>query len=110
MGERLRVGVVGCGGRGRVHLSLLREFPDVETAAVCDVRREVVEAAGAEFGAAGRHTELDAMLDQAGLDAVIVATSVVQNAPAAQRCLEAGLPTLLEKPPGMSVAETTALR
>ena len=33
---RLRVALVGCGGRGRGHLALLKEFEDVELAAVCD--------------------------------------------------------------------------
>jgi predicted dehydrogenase len=110
MGERLRVGVVGCGGRGRTHLAILREFADVEVAAVCDVRREAVEAAGEKFGVVGRYTELDAMLEQARLAAVIVAATITENARVATRCLEHRIPTLLEKPPGMSLAETTALR
>jgi predicted dehydrogenase len=110
MSERLRVGVIGCGGRGRAHLAILRGFPDVEIAAVCDVRREAVETVGKEFGVAERYIEVGAMLDEAKLAAVIVATAVTQNAPAALCCLERGVPTLLEKPPGMSVAETTALR
>lgn len=110
MDERLRVAVIGCGGRGRVHLGIVREFADVEVAAVCDVRREAAEAAGEAFGVAARFDDVDQMLDAVAPDAVIVAATVTENARVASRSLSRGIPTLLEKPPGMSVAETAALR
>jgi predicted dehydrogenase len=91
-------------------MGLLRDFEDVELAAVCDVRREAAEAAGETFGAARRETEIERMLESASPDAVIVAATVTENARVATRCLERGVPTLLEKPPGMSLAETAALR
>jgi predicted dehydrogenase len=110
MADRLRVAVIGCGGRGRVHLAILRDQPDVEIAAVCDVRREAAEAAGAAFGAAGRFTDVETLLSETAPDAVVVAATVTENARVAALPLSRGIPTLLEKPPGMSAAETRALR
>ncbi|MBT7547536.1 MAG: inositol 2-dehydrogenase, partial [Gemmatimonadetes bacterium] len=34
--KNLRVGVVGCGGRGRGHMRLLDSFADTDLVAVCD--------------------------------------------------------------------------
>src|SRR5438552_544393 len=35
--DRVNVGLIGCGGRGRLVAKLMREVPNVEIAAVCDV-------------------------------------------------------------------------
>src|SRR5438093_8757675 len=35
--ERVRVGLIGCGGRGRFDAKLIREAPNGEFAAVCDL-------------------------------------------------------------------------
>ncbi|PYK62369.1 MAG: hypothetical protein DME21_06630 [Verrucomicrobia bacterium] len=35
--ERVRVGLVGCGGRGMFDAKLMRNVPNVEFAAVCDL-------------------------------------------------------------------------
>ena len=34
--SRLRVAVIGCGGRGRGHMKILSEFDDTDLVAVCD--------------------------------------------------------------------------
>ena len=108
--DKLKIGLVGCGGRGRGHLSCLKEFADVEITALCDVNAEVLKATGEQFSVSNRYTDLDQMLEEVALDAVFVATSVLYNAPTALRCLEKGVNTLLEKPPGMKAEETIALR
>ena len=50
------------------------------------------------------------MLDAETLDAVIVAVPPHLNAVAALPCLRRGVSTMLEKPPGLSTAETEELR
>ena len=107
----LRVAVVGCGGRGRRgHMAHLRSFEDVELVAVCDTVAASRDAAGDEFEVKHRYASVDEMLDNETLDAVFVATPAHVNAKAALPCLERGVNTLLEKPPGMSAAETRTLR
>lgn len=107
---RLRVALIGCGGRGRGHLKTLGEFEDVELTALCDPVARAREATGEEFGIARRYATVAELLDHEQLDAVFVATPAQLNAPAALLCLERGVHTLLEKPPGMSLAETQQLR
>lgn len=106
----LRVAVVGCGGRGRGHLRCLRGFPDVRLTAVCDPVAAARERAQQEAEVPRGYASVPALLDAERLDAVVVATPAHLNAAAALSCLERGMHTLLEKPPGLSVAETTALR
>lgn len=109
--SRLRVAVVGCGGRGRRgHMAHLAGFDDVELVAVCDPVAAAREAAADEFAVERRFASVDEMLASESLDAVFVATPAHLNAQAALPCLERGVNTMLEKPPGMSVAETVGLR
>ena len=108
--SKLQVALIGCGGRGLGHVRVLQEFDDVEMVAVCDPIEAARNAAGDEFNIAGRYASVDEMLDAESLDAVFVATPAHLNGEAALPCLERGVNTLMEKPPGMSVAETTALR
>ena len=109
----LRVAVVGCGPRAkRSHLPHLKTFDDVEVVALCDPIPAARDAAGDEFGVSRRYSGVGELLDAevGSLDAVFVATPAHLNAQVALACLERGVNTLLEKPPGMSVKETVALR
>lgn len=106
----IRVGIVGCGDRGRGHMRVLQTFDDVELAAVCDPFAASRDQAGAEFEIARRYKTVEAMLDAEDLDAAIVATPAHLNAPSALSCLARGIDTLLEKPPGLSLDETHALK
>ena len=104
------VGLIGCGGRGRGHVRALHALADVELVAVCDPVAANREQVGAEWGVERRYADVAAMLDAEELAAAIVATPAHLNAEAALPCLERGIDTLLEKPPGMSLAQTRALK
>ena len=106
----IRVAVVGCGGRGRGELENLSQFDDVELTAVCDPVAEARGRAADAHGIQRRHESIQEMLDAGGIDAAWVTTPAHLNAPSALPCLEAGVHTLLEKPPGMHVEETRRLR
>lgn len=108
--SKLRVAVVGCGGRGRGHMRILNNFNDVELVAVCDPVDEARNTAGDELGVGNRYASLEDLLAAESLDAVFIATPAHLNGQTALPCLEQGVNTLLEKPPGMNVTETVALR
>src|SRR5262245_10965560 len=105
-GDRLSVGIVGPGGRGRAVLNSFFQVAKecgAELTAVCDLwsrNREralqlVKEASGKE-PKVFRH--LDDMLDKGGLDAVIIATSDHTHAQQLTRCVQAGKHVYCEKP------------
>ena len=108
--SNLRVAVIGCGGRGRGHMKILSQFDDTDLVAVCDPVEAARNDAADQFNISNRYESIEALLDTETLDAIFVATPAHLNGEAALPCFERGIHTLLEKPPGMSVAETTALQ
>ena len=108
--SKLHVAVIGCGGRGRGHMKILSQFDDTELVAVCDPVEAARNNAADAFNVPNRYESIDVLLDNEPLDAIFVATPAHLNGEAALLCFERGIHTLLEKPPGMNVAETAALR
>ena len=89
---------------------MVAQLPGARLAAVCDPAAAARGAAVDAFGVPHRYERLEQMLEGVGLDAVLVNVPPHLNAEAAMLCLEAGVDTLVEKPPGLRVAETRALR
>jgi predicted dehydrogenase len=110
--SRLEVAVVGTGKKGNQHLGILHDHENVKLVAVCDPLPAARDQAGEEFGIEARYDSVESMLEKEAdrLDAVWVATPPDLNAPTALPCLQQGVNTFLEKPPGMGTAETKALR
>ena len=108
--NRVRIGVVGCGGRGKYHLQRLTTFGDVEVVAVADASAEARNAAGETFGVEARFDSIESLLDAATPDAVVLATPAHLNASTAAVSLERGIDTLMEKPPGLHSDQTRHLR
>ncbi|MDB5059248.1 MAG: hypothetical protein JWO59_2720, partial [Chloroflexi bacterium] len=96
--DRLRVGVVGCGGVAQImHLPYLREMDDrFEIAALCDISPKVLQAVGDHYGVAARYTDYRDLVAH-DLDAVLVLTPG-SHAPAAIAAARAGRHVLVEKP------------
>src|SRR5579871_6739789 len=71
----VRVGLIGCGTRGRYVAGLMAQAPNVEFAAVCDVyganRERAKEWAGSRADAYG---DFRRVLERKDIDAVLVAT------------------------------------
>lgn len=107
---KLRIGLIGAGGIAcNVHLPCLREIPQVELAAVCDIRPDRAQAAAATFAIPNSYTLYREMLDRESLDAVYVLTEPDQLFRPAKACLDAGLHVFLEKPPGVTTYQARTL-
>ena len=72
--ERIRVGFLGIGDRGTELLNHVRACPDTEVVAFCDVYSKRLEKAKALVPSAALHLDYRSMLEDASLDAVVVAT------------------------------------
>jgi virulence factor len=108
---QLRVGVVGLGRLAdSIHLPTLASLPDVDLVAAADLDERRRRAAAEKFGIPQSFADHRAMIEQAGLDAVLVATTPHAVGQVGIDTLGAGLATFLEKPPGLTGAETRALR
>jgi len=90
----IRVGVVGLGVMGRTHLRLLRAMPGVSVVAVADVVPAALRAAGPVT----TYDDPLALVREAEVDAVLVASPDAAHAAVLLACLAKELPVLCEKP------------
>jgi predicted dehydrogenase len=105
----VRVGVVGLGYWGP---NLARNFdrlPRAELTWLCDGSDDALERASATFRGARTTVDLDELLADPGLDAVVVATPVPTHAAVAEAVLAAGKHCFVEKPLAQSAAEAESL-
>jgi predicted dehydrogenase len=104
--DRVRVGLIGCGGRGMYVGGFMRDVPNVEIAAVCDVWESRREAGKNWAGPqASVHLDFRKLLDDKSLDAVLVATPDHWHATVAILAIRAGKDVYVEKPLALTVQE-----
>ena len=97
MKQRLRVGIVGCGGIARSHLKAYRNVGDVDIVTVFDVSEQAAEKF-AEDASARVARSLDEMVQADNLDAVSVCTPPGVHYENCQPFVSARIPVLCEKP------------
>jgi predicted dehydrogenase len=103
--EPIQVGVVGLGYWGP---NLARNFdrlPGSELRWICDASDESRARWALQFPSARATADLDELLSDPQLDAIVVATPVPSHAKLAQRVLEAGKHCFVEKPLAQSLAD-----
>ncbi len=107
--DRVNVGLIGCGGRGRLLARLLTELPNVELVAVCDVYD--LQAAAAKESEARRDSYRDfrKMLERKDVDAVVIATPDHWHAIPTVLACQAGKDVYVEKPLGHTIKEGRAM-
>ena len=109
MSDKVRVGVVGLGYWGP---NLARNFdrlPDAELAYCCDLEEANLAKARSLYPKAVVTNDLEQLLADDALDAVVVATSVPTHYPLGKRVLEAGKHAFIEKPIALKAADAEDL-
>ncbi len=110
--NRITVGVIGPGGRGRGDMEWMLGEADVQVVAVCDVRRGTRESA--KQAVDGRYGNKDCAIytdfrellaTRPDIDAMLIATGDRWHALAATLAMKAGKDVFCEKPGSMTVAE-----
>jgi predicted dehydrogenase len=110
MGGKLRVGVVGAGWWAVVnHMPILKSRPDVELVAVCRLGKPELAEVQATFGIPYGSQDFTAMLNEAPMDALVVASPHDLHGAHALAALEKGIHVLIEKPMTVSAAEARAI-
>ena len=107
----LRIGVLGCGPISQIaHFDACRKARNAELYAICDVAEDLVAKMAAIHEPRVTYSELDQMLADPQVEAVIIGTADQFHVPLARRVIAAGKPVLVEKPLGVSVAECEQLK
>ena len=98
--DKLRVGLIGCGGISGAHLPHLSASEDVELVAFCDVVVERAEAKVEKFGGKA-FDSAEKMLAESNLDAAYILIPTYAHGAPERACLAAKVPFLVEKPLGI---------
>ena len=109
MKNHLNVGVVGCGYWGPNLVRNFRVLAECQLKMMCDVSEERLTHLRSLYPEVEGTTDYSHMLNGAGLDAVIIATSVRLHYPMAKASLLAGKHTFIEKPMAASAQECEEL-
>jgi len=109
MKKVLNIGVVGCGYWGPNLIRNLRGLPDCKMQVMCDSNRQRLEHLSGLYPEVEAETDFNRMLARAGLDGVMIATSVKFHYLMAKASLLAGKHTFIEKPMAASAAECEEL-
>ena len=108
--EKIVVGLIGHGNQGGNHLKVLQTQPNVEVAYVCDPDAERRQNALKVDPDVKLVDDLRRILDDPGVDGVIIATPDHWHAPAALLALAAGKHVYVEKPCAHNIREAGLLR
>ncbi len=110
--DRIRVGFIGTGGRGRHLMTGENLAQHADLIAICDCYQKRVDEAARMLpngDRVQRYTDYRRMLEAEKLDAVFVATTTHARALIAIHAMQAGLDVYAEKPVCLTIAEGRSL-
>jgi len=107
--DRIRIGVIGTGGRGNSHIKSLGKQKNIEVVAICDVDDAQLDRASKSSEGIGskpdRYKDFRHVLERKDIDAVFITTCCHWHAIPAIAALKAGKDVYLEKPIGHTIHE-----
>jgi predicted dehydrogenase len=102
---KLKVGILGLGAIGKVHVQAFRTCPDTEVCAIGDMSESRLNAIGDEHRVEKRFTRYQDLIAKGDCDAIVVALPNSFHLEASLAAFEAGKHVLLEKPMAMDSQE-----
>ena len=106
----IRIGLIGCGIMGADHAAILhRDVAGASLAAVYDADTARAEVLAAKMPGTQVAASAEALIADAGIDAVLIAAPDALHAPLTLACIAAGKPVLCEKPLADSVQACRAI-
>lgn len=97
MPDKIRFGVIGCGGISLWHINAIKNIEGAKLTAVCDANLAAAEKFGKQFGVPW-FTELDEILAKDIVDAVSICTPSGLHAEMAEKAFDSGKHVVVEKP------------
>ena len=104
--DRIRIGVIGTGGRARGLMNHLKRLPGNELVAICDVYEpRLLQAAEIAGSTVTKVADYRRMLDDRGIDAVVIGTPDHWHKTITLDAVAAGKDVYVEKPVSHTIAE-----
>ncbi len=88
--DRIGIGIIGVGSRGKQHFKFLRDVPMLKLVAYCDVLPFRLDEAKAAEPGARAFSDYRRLLDNKDVDAVIVSTHFSEHHPVVLAALDDG--------------------
>lgn len=107
--DKIKVGVIGAGYIGMVHLEMLRRIPEAEVVAVADPNLDLARRAGEKLGIPHVHAEAEAVLSDPGIQVVHVCAPNNVHFDINREAILAGKDILSEKPLALDSRESGEL-
>ncbi len=108
--KQFKIGFVGAGAVTKMHLRGYAGHQDrIKVVAICDPSETFVHERADEFGIPGRYTDVQAMIEQAGIEVAVVCTPSTVRESVVMPLLAAGIPVFVEKPFADTFNEASAL-
>jgi predicted dehydrogenase len=104
--EKLNIGFIGVAGQAQFSINNLK---DQNIVALCDVDANNLAKAAQQFPAATTHRDFRRLIDQGGIDAIVIATPDHTHAVATAAALRTGRHVYCEKPLTHTVSEARAI-
>lgn len=102
----IKIGVLGAGHLGKIHIRLLKEITKFELVGFYDVNAEAAEAVEKEFGIK-RFDTIEALLEQ--VDAIDIVTPTITHYACASKAIKRSKHTFIEKPVTNTIEEAKTL-
>ena len=106
--DKLRIGLIGVGGRGGSNLRGILDTGE-DIVAICDIDERILSRVSERLPSAEAFVDFRELLARPDLDAAVISTPDHTHAPAAAMALRNGLDVYCEKPLTHSVYETRVL-
>ena len=103
------IAIIGLGGWGRNHIRTFANLNDCHIKYIYDLSEKAVQVQLAAFPALRAARALDEILEDAAVQAVVIATTARSHYEIARQALLAGKDVFIEKPMTLEVAESEAL-
>ena len=109
--KRLNVGLIGAGRLGRVYArDLAGRIPETRLVAVADPAGNLAKEVAEEFDAARSYTDPLALIDDKGVDAIVIVTPTHIHREQVIAAADRKKPTFCEKPPALSLSEVADMK
>lgn len=104
MSDKIKLGIIGIVGRGKDFLGALNAG-GAKLTAICDINEDGLKKAAMEFGVKSTFTDYRKMLDEAGLDAVVIGTPMHFHAEMSIAALKRNISVMSEVTAAVSIEE-----
>ena len=102
--DKVKLGIVGLGNMGKVHVRHVMDLPNTKLVAVCETNCDKLQAANVDASVTS-FMDYQQMLDSVAIDGVIIATPHYEHPDMSIAAFERGIHVLVEKPIAVHVNE-----